>query len=70
MSLTIAVFVATGNSAAAWKTLLIALIMIALNSVGMHASARAFRARKLGHWEPRDGDAFEWVRRDREEEPG
>ena len=70
VALTIAVFVATGSSSAAWKTCLITIIMIALNSVGMHASARAFRARKLGHWEPRDGDPFEWVRRDAEEEPG
>lgn len=70
VALTIAVFVATGNSASAWKMLLIAAIMIALNSVGMHASARAFRARQLGHWEPRDGDTFEWVRRDAEEERG
>ena len=67
--LTAAVFVRTGNGTAGWKMLLIAGMMIALNSVGMHASARAFRARKLGHWEPRDGDDLEWVRRGAEEEP-
>ena len=70
VALTVAVFLATGYSATAWKTLLITAIMIALNSVGMHASARAFRARELGHWEPRDGEQFEWVRAGAEEEPG
>ena len=33
-----------------------------INSVGTHATARAFRARELGHWEPRDGDPIEFVR--------
>lgn len=70
VALTIAVFFATGNGIASWKTLLITAILISLNSVGMHASARAFRARKLGHWEPRDGDEFEWVRAGAEDEPG
>jgi multisubunit Na+/H+ antiporter MnhG subunit len=70
VALTAAVFVAKGNTLAGWKMLLISLIMVALNSVGMHASARAFRARELGHWEPRDGDEFEWVRAGAEEEPG
>lgn len=65
-----AVFVATGSSSAAWKTLLISAVLFAINSVGMHASARAFRSRQLGHWQPRDGDAFEWVRAGAEEEPG
>lgn len=70
VALTVAVFLATGNSVTAWKVVLITGVMIALNSVGMHASARAFRARKLDHWEPRDGDAFEWVRAGAEKEPG
>ena len=69
VALTIAVFLATGGSPAAWKTALITMIMVTLNSVGMHASARAFRARRLGHWEPLDGDEFEWVRAGAEEEP-
>ncbi len=69
IALNIAMFVATGNSLAAWKMLLITAAMIALNSVGMHASARAFRSRQLGHWEPRDGDSFEWLRSGAEEEP-
>ncbi|WP_419805232.1 cation:proton antiporter [Terriglobus sp.] len=70
VALTAAVFIATGNGITAWKTVLIAIVMITLNSVGMHASARAFRARQLGHWEPRNGDSFEWVRAGVEEEPG
>ncbi len=60
-ALTAALFLAHGNSAASWKTALITLILLTINSVGMHASGRAFRARQLGHWEPREGDAFTWV---------
>jgi monovalent cation/proton antiporter MnhG/PhaG subunit len=60
--LTIAVFLTQGNSQAAWKVFLITLILLASNSVVSHATARAFRARKLGHWEPIDGDPMEIVR--------
>jgi monovalent cation/proton antiporter MnhG/PhaG subunit len=61
-ALTIAVFLADGANQAFWKTLLIACILFAFNSVVAHATARSFRARELGHWEPLDGDPFELVR--------
>lgn len=51
-SLTAAVFVQTGWSQASWKCAIILAIMLAANSVGTHAAARAFRARQKGHWEP------------------
>lgn len=60
--LTIAVFLQTGNSNTAWKTLLICVLLLAVNSVVTHAIARAFRTRQLGHWEPRPGDPVEYVR--------
>ena len=60
--LVIAVFLEEGSSQISWKTLLIALVLLAINSVGAHATARAFRARELGHWEPLDGDPIEFVR--------
>jgi len=60
--LTAAVFLRTGPSQASWKTLLIAIILLGINSVVGHASARAFRTRELGHWEPLDGDPMEFVR--------
>lgn len=60
--LAIAVFLADGANQAFWKTLLIACILFATNSVVAHATARSFRARDLGHWEPLDGDSFEFVR--------
>jgi multisubunit Na+/H+ antiporter MnhG subunit len=65
--LTAAVFLQTGNGQAAWKTLLICLVLLAINSVVAHATARAFRVRELGHWQPRDGDPIEFVhaRRDK-----
>jgi multisubunit Na+/H+ antiporter MnhG subunit len=66
--LTAAVFLSTGNSSAAWKTLFIALTLLSINSVVAHATARTFRIRELGHWEPRDGDPIEFVRDTKEAE--
>ncbi len=60
--LTVAVFVQTGSSNAAWKMLLICLALLLCNSVVTHATARAFRTRQLGHWEPRPGDPVEFLR--------
>jgi multisubunit Na+/H+ antiporter MnhG subunit len=60
--LTAAVFVSQGIVQGFWKVVLIAVILLATNSVVTHATARAFRARELGHWEPLDGDPMEIVR--------
>lgn len=57
-----AVFVETGGSQASWKMLFISLMLLAVNSVVAHATARAFRARELGHWQPLDGDSIEFLR--------
>lgn len=59
--LTATVFVATGSSPAAWKTAFIAAVLMGTNSVVTHATARAFRKRHLGHWQPRREDGVEWV---------
>jgi monovalent cation/proton antiporter MnhG/PhaG subunit len=59
--LTVAVLLSQGIGQAFWKVLLIAAIVLATNSVVTHATARAFRARDLGHWEPIDGDPMEIV---------
>jgi monovalent cation/proton antiporter MnhG/PhaG subunit len=56
-SLMLAVFAQTGWGPAGWKSAIILVILVAANSVGTHAAARAFRARKKGHWEPEPGDA-------------
>ena len=61
IALTGAVLSQTGLSSTALKTALIAVVLLAINSVVAHATARAFRARQLGHWEPRDGDPIEFV---------
>ncbi|MFP5226346.1 MAG: cation:proton antiporter [Acidobacteriota bacterium] len=58
---TAAVLISQGPREVFWKTALIALVLLGTNSVVTHATARAFRARKLGHWEPRDGDPMEIV---------
>lgn len=52
---------AAGWSIATLKAALVALFLIAANSVVAHASARAFRARKLGHWEPREDEGVEFL---------
>ncbi len=62
IALVVAVGLADGPTQAFWKTLVIACILLAINSVVTHATARAFRARDLGHWEPLDGDPIEFVR--------
>lgn len=62
IALTIAVFVETGSSQASWKMLAICFMLLAVNSVVTHATARTFRTREIGHWEPRDGDPIEFVR--------
>ena len=59
MLLTVAVLLSQGVGEAFWKMSLIALILLASNSVVTHATARAFRAREVGHWEPLDGDPME-----------
>jgi multisubunit Na+/H+ antiporter MnhG subunit len=60
-ALAVAVFVETGFGSTSMKMLLIAIVILAINSVVTHATARAFRARELGHWEPRNGDPIEFV---------
>ncbi len=62
VALVAAVFLRTGNSQASWKTVVICFVLLAINSVVTHATARAFRTRELGHWEPHPGDAIERVR--------
>lgn len=51
-ALTVALFVQTGWSQASWKCALILIVLVASNSVGTHAAARAFREREKDHWEP------------------
>ena len=67
IALVVAVFLRTGNSQASWKTLLIVFILLAINSVVTHATARAFRTRELGHWEPQPEDGVERVPRSEEQ---
>jgi multisubunit Na+/H+ antiporter MnhG subunit len=62
--LAFAVLIHQGISQASGKVFLIALILLAANSVVTHATAHAFRLRKFGRWEPRDGDPIELVGED------
>jgi multisubunit Na+/H+ antiporter MnhG subunit len=60
--LTFAVFVSQGFGSASLKVMLITALLLAVNSVVAHATARAFRTRELGHWEALEGDPVEHVR--------
>jgi multisubunit Na+/H+ antiporter MnhG subunit len=55
-----AVFVHTGSSSAAWKTVVICLLLLAINPIVTHATARALRSRESGYWKllPDDGAEF------------
>ena len=68
VALNAAVFLDQGNTQVSWKTLLLSFVLFGINSVVAHATARAFRTRELGHWEPRNGDPMEFVRDTREVE--
>ncbi|HEY0786072.1 MAG TPA: monovalent cation/H(+) antiporter subunit G [Acidobacteriaceae bacterium] len=61
ITLTLAVLVQSGFHPVFFKTAAIAAVLLSFNAVVTHATARAFRVRDLGHWEPRDGDPFTWV---------
>ena len=61
VALTGAVLSETGLSSITLKTALIAVVLVGINSAVAHATARAFRTRELGHWEPRDGDPIEFI---------
>jgi monovalent cation/proton antiporter MnhG/PhaG subunit len=64
--LTVAIFVEVGPDQAAWKMLFLAAVLFATNAIVTHATARAFRSRELGHWEPKDGDPMEFLRPSRD----
>lgn len=61
----IAVYLETGWTSTTAKTIAICIILIVTNSVGTHATARAIRKRKLGHWEPRKEDGVEFLPKER-----
>lgn len=56
---------ASGWTSATLKSAVIALFLIAANSVVTHATARAFRVRDVGHWQPESGDQIEFPLRDK-----
>lgn len=63
-ALAVAVFLVEKNTQMSWKTILIWMLLLGINSVLAHATAQAFRKRELGHWEPMDGDPMDFVTRE------
>ena len=68
IALTAGVVSESGFGSTAFKTAMIAMVLLAINSVVTHATARAFRTRQLGHWEPRDGDPLQFVPKEHAQE--
>jgi multisubunit Na+/H+ antiporter MnhG subunit len=56
-----AVLCQVGFHAVFFKTAAVSGVLLSFNSIVTHATARAFRVRELGHWEPQAGDAVETV---------
>jgi multicomponent Na+:H+ antiporter subunit G len=61
ITLAVAVGCQTGFSQATAKCLAIAVVLIAINSIVAHTTARALRAREFSHWEPRPGEGIEFM---------
>ncbi|HEV2135145.1 MAG TPA: monovalent cation/H(+) antiporter subunit G [Terracidiphilus sp.] len=51
---------AAGWTSATAKSVAIAFFLVAANSVVTHATARAFRVRNIGHWQPHAEDSVEF----------
>ncbi|HEY1766540.1 MAG TPA: monovalent cation/H(+) antiporter subunit G [Terracidiphilus sp.] len=55
----------SGWSVATLKAALVTVLLLAANSIVTHATVRAIRVRKIGHWEPREGDRIEFIQENR-----
>ena len=54
----IAVVIEEGAGQATMKTIAIAVVLLLINAVLTHATARAFRVQALGDWKVKDGETF------------
>ena len=54
----IAVVIEEGAGQATMKTIVIAIVLLLINAVLTHATARAFRVQALGDWKVRKGETF------------
>lgn len=59
VTLLIAVVIEQGWGQAAIKMSLIVIVLILMNAVLTHATARAARVRDLGHWQPAEREKIE-----------
>jgi monovalent cation/proton antiporter MnhG/PhaG subunit len=65
IAIAVAVIVEEGASIASVKAILIALVVLLLNPVLSHATARAGRIRRLEQWEPRPGEEMMGLQREK-----
>lgn len=56
-----AVVITEGAGQATMKTILICVVMLLINSVLSHATARAYRVRDKGDWKPQTGEQIEGI---------
>lgn len=54
-----AVVIEEGAGQAAMKTIVIAVVLLLINAVISHTTARAHRIQELGDWKPLEGESFD-----------
>jgi multisubunit Na+/H+ antiporter MnhG subunit len=54
--ITVAIFLQQGLKPESFKALFTVGVLIVMNSIVTHATARAFRIREIGSWEPLEGE--------------
>lgn len=57
-----AVVVAEGAGQAVMKTILICIVLLLINAVLSHATARAYRIREKGDWKPETGESIDGIK--------
>ncbi len=63
----VAVIMQEGWHQAAFKTALICVVLVIMNAVLAHATARAARVREFGHWNPQPNENIEGLGRPQEQ---
>ena len=60
-----AIFIQRGLRPESFKALFVACVLVGMNSIVTHATARAFRIAEVSDWDPREGEEVP-IRRDDE----
>lgn len=61
LAVLIAVVIEEGAGQATIKTILVCVVLLLINAVLTHATARAYRVQELGDWRPQTGEAISGI---------